>query len=190
MDGRIQDLINGAAGHSALLDRLMELSANDFVYLAVPLLIALWFWPVAFGERALNQRLAFATGLAIVLAVLGAAALGHLFSGSRPFASDPSTRLLINHEADNSFPSDHAAFAFTAGGAIVWWRRLLGAVALAFAALIAVARVYVDVHWPSDVVAGTLVGLIAGALGAAIVPWLAKPQRWCSRFLPTFLLAT
>lgn len=189
MNGDIEGWINGLAGHVGFLDKLMELAAKDLIFLAVPLVLALWFWPASTGQRALNQRLAVATTLGALIAVVFAAGLGHLHTAARPFVTDSSTRLLIRHSADNGFPSDHTAFAFGVGGVVIWWKRLLGAVTLLSAALVAFARVYVGVHWPADVVAGAAVGLAAGAIAARCVPWLTEPQRWVSRLLPEVLVA-
>lgn len=190
MDDRIEDVINGASGHLGLLDALMKLSANDLVYLAPLLMLALWFWPTSTPARAFNQRLALVAGLSTLLAVVLAAALAHVYSDARPFVSDGATRLLIQHEADNGFPSDHAAFAFAVAGATLSWRRQLGIAVLVLAAVNGFARIYVGVHWPSDVLAGAAVGLGGGLFVARLLPLLEKPQRWASRVLPPFLLAT
>jgi undecaprenyl-diphosphatase len=188
LDDSVQDAINGLAGHVGFVDLVMKVSARDVIYLAPLLLLALWFWPAESRERALNQRVAVAAFFGVLLAIGLAALLGSLHVEPRPFVSDSTTRLLINHAADNSFPSDHASVAFAVGGAIVWWRRSLGALWLGFALLIGVSRIYVGVHWPQDVAAAACAGLLAGGALALIVPLLATPQRWFSRILPSFLV--
>ena len=187
MNDIIQDLINDPAGHLAFLDGLMKLSARDIVYAAPLLLLALWFWPAQ--GRALNQRVAVVTCFAVLLSLGAAMVLGHLYHEARPFVSDGDTHLLISHSADNSFPSDHAALAFAVGGAIVWWRRGIGLVCLGLALLTGVARIYVGVHWPLDVLVSAVAGVLAGALVAKSVPLLETPQRWFSRLLPPALVA-
>ncbi len=183
----VQDWINGMAGHSAFLDLVMKISADDIVF-ALPLfLLALWFWPA--GDRALRQRIAVATCLAVALSLLASTLLGHLLHEARPFVSDPSTRQLIGHSADNSFPSEHAAIAFAVAGVAIWWRRTLGGVCLALAVLVGFARVYVGVHWPLDIVASAGMSLLVGAVLAAGLPLLIGPQRRLSRLLPRSLIA-
>ncbi len=190
MNDSIQDWINGLAGHVKILDLTMKLTAADVIYLAPLLLIALWFWPGSRGERALNQRVAAGTFFGVLFALGLAALLGMVHPEARPFVTDAPTKLLIHHSADNSFPSDHATLAFALGGTIIWWRRLLGAACLVAAVLVAIARVYVGVHWPSDVAAAAIAGLFAGGLAAfVLVPLLEWPQRWFSRILPSFLIA-
>jgi undecaprenyl-diphosphatase len=71
---------------------------------------------------------------------------------------------LIAHKPDASFPSDHATAAFAIAVAIWLRSRTVGAVAIVFAALLAVGRVAVGVHYPGDVAAGALLGTAAAAL--------------------------
>ena len=185
MNDHIEDLIALPAGHVHALDLLMKLSARDIVYAAPLLLLALWFWPAQ--DRALNQRVAVVTCIAVGVSLLAAMALGHIHHEARPFVSDADARLLINHSADNSFPSDHAALAFAVAGAIVWWRRGIGLACLGLALLTGVARVYVGVHWPLDILASAVAGVTAGALLTKAVPLLEAPQRWFARLLPAGL---
>jgi len=189
MDDRIQDLINGLAGHAGLLDEAMKLLATALIFLVVPLMLALWFWPANAPLRALNQRVAAAAVAAAILALGVASLAGHAYAGERPFVSDPGTRLLVQHSADNSFPSDHATVSFAVAGTIIWWRRLAGGLVMFAAALIGLARVFVGVHWPSDILGGAIIGLAAGSIAALSVPRLAWLQRWAAGFLPRWLIA-
>jgi undecaprenyl-diphosphatase len=187
MNDLVQDWINDPAGKFALLDAVMKLSARDLVYLVPPLLLVMWFWPAS--ERALNQRLAVATTVAAIVALGLASVVAHFVFEARPFISDGDTHLLIQHAADNGFPSDHTTLAFAVAGAILVWHRSLGVVCLVLAAALGIARVYVGVHWPSDVIGGAVVGLVAGVAVARCVPLLEQPQRLLSRVLPSQLIA-
>ena len=62
------------------------------------------------------------------------------------------------HAADGGFPSDHATAAFAIGVAVLLRHRAAGVVVLILAALLAVGRVAIGVHYPSDVLAGALLG--------------------------------
>jgi undecaprenyl-diphosphatase len=166
----------------------MKLAARDVIYLAPLLLLALWFWPGTDSQRSLNQRVAAVTFFGVVVAVAVAAVIGRLYFEPRPFVSDSSTKLLINHSPDNSFPSDHASVAFAIAGAILVWRHRLGAGLLLIAMILSFARVYVGVHWPTDIMAAALIGLGVGTATALAVPLLATPQCRLSRFLPHQLI--
>jgi undecaprenyl-diphosphatase len=83
---------------------------------------------------------------------------------ARPFEAIEGLRILIQAPRDRSFPSGHAASGFAAAFALS--RMYGGRAALASyaaAALIAVSRVYVGVHYPSDVAAGALFGTLCAA---------------------------
>jgi undecaprenyl-diphosphatase len=189
MNDRIQDLINGLAGHSGLLDSLMRFSATDLVFLLAIIPPVLWFWPASPARRAQNQRIA-ATAVFSVAIALGIAWLaGHLYSEARPFVSDSDTTLLISHSADNSFPSDHATFAAAIAGVLLIGRPPLGAIALIAVIAVAVARVYVGVHWPGDVVVALVIGFGTGWLLMKAERLLVAPQRAFSRILPPLLVS-
>lgn len=105
-------------------------------------------------------------GLLILLA-------GALHADPRPFVVDPAVRPLFPHPADNGFPSDHSAAAAllaVVAGRVRRWAG--GAVALG-AVLIALARVLAHVHHVQDVVAGLLLGAVAGGVAVALVQAVA-----------------
>lgn len=189
MNDGLEDFLNGFAGRWHLLDRVMTLAATDLMLVLALALLALWFWPVPAGQRATNQRVVLAALLGALGALAVGALLGALHPEARPFVTDSATRQLIPHAADNGLPSDHALVSFGVAGVVLWWRRAPGLMLLAVAVLIGVARVYVGVHWPGDIAAGAMIGLLAGWLAACTVPWWTGLQRWGSRFLPPQVIA-
>jgi len=65
---------------------------------------------------------------------------------------------------DWSFPSNHAAIAAAAAAALLFVSRRLGAVAVVAAGAMALSRVWVGAHYPHDVAAGVLVGVLTASL--------------------------
>jgi undecaprenyl-diphosphatase len=109
------------------------------------------------GRRGARGAVAALAAAAIALAL--GQVLSHLFVEQRPFVTHPRlVHALVPHAADSSFPSDHAIAAFAIATAIWLRRRVVGAVALVLAAVLAVGRVAVGVHYPGDVAAGAALG--------------------------------
>jgi membrane-associated phospholipid phosphatase len=145
-----------------------------FAAVAVPLYavgtFALWFLARPYGDTRL--KLASLSGLVAAAVALGVnQVVSHLWDRPRPFAAhEAGTHLLAAPSPDPSFPSDHAAAAFAIAFAVfAFWRRG-GIVFLATALLIALSRIAVGLHYPSDVIAGAVVGWCA----ALVVTRLAR----------------
>lgn len=137
--------------------------------------IALWFLARPYGDA--RWKLACASGLAAAaIAMVTNQAITHLWERPRPFAAHPAfTHLLSAPSPDPSFPSDHAAAAFAIAFAVLAFSRWVGTGFLAAATLIGLSRVALGLHYPSDVLAGMLVGWAAAVLVTQFGrPWIAR----------------
>ena len=101
---------------------------------------------------------------AAALALLVNQSIAHIWNRSRPFATHADATVFGARSHDPSFPSDHASAAFAIALTVLLFDRVAGEIFILAAASIAVGRVVTGVHYPSDVVAGVLVGA-----GAALV---------------------
>lgn len=88
----------------------------------------------------------------------------------RPWVVMEHFTVLVTSGDMNSFPSGHtcAAFAFAAALCAVLPQKWAKAAALIAAALMGFSRLYVGVHFPTDVLAGAAIGIVCGVLGAWI----------------------
>ena len=91
----------------------------------------------------------------------------------RPFAVNTAVELLTAPPADASFPSGHTAASFAAVFALRAFGSPLWKPAAVLASVIAFSRLYLYVHWPTDVLGGIVVGAVVGTAGA----WIAKRLR-------------
>lgn len=93
----------------------------------------------------------------------------------RPCDLNPALALLIPRPEDPSFPSGHTSASFAAV-TVLFLRRWKGRwAALVLALLIAFSRLYLYVHFPTDVLGGLATGVLSGWL--AVTLW----QRWAAR---------
>lgn len=92
-----------------------------------------------------------------------------LVARPRPCDINPTVQLLIPRPEGFSFPSGHTGASFAAASALFFDENKLGVPALAVAALIGFSRLYLYVHYPTDVFAGALLGILLGWLGNILV---------------------
>ncbi|HSD77506.1 MAG TPA: phosphatase PAP2 family protein [Solirubrobacteraceae bacterium] len=129
--------------------------------------------------RRETRRAVVAAGIGAGVALALAQVISGLVDRPRPFVDHPGlVHLFAHHAADPGFPSDHTTAAFAIGVALLLRFRLWGAIVLALATVLAVGRVAMAVHYPTDVLGGAALGtLVAVALWApparAALRWLA-----------------
>lgn len=92
----------------------------------------------------------------------------------RPFTLRPDLLLLIPPPGDASFPSGHTAASFAAVFALKTAGSPLWRPALALALVTAFSRLYLYVHWPTDVLGGMVLGAAVGWAGAKLAKSLLK----------------
>lgn len=81
----------------------------------------------------------------------------HLFERQRPFEVLEHVNKLVS-AGSFAFPSNHAANAFAFATGIAWFFRKAALPFLLLALIVALSRVYVGVHYPSDIIAGSVLG--------------------------------
>jgi undecaprenyl-diphosphatase len=164
-DNYLYHAINGLSGKSVILDHIMAFFAQDALELYAILFVIAWFTLPRRDEMRRHQLIlaGFAGILGLIINVL----IAHVWYRARPFVVLPKGTFnqVIPHPVDSSFPSDHTtgSMAFAAGvaGNSQKW------VSISFTALAIIvmfSRVYCGVHWPTDVLASIVVGILASLL--------------------------
>ncbi len=155
-DAPILNMLHALA--TPTLDRIAVLLAKvGFAWGVIPLDVIVLLW------LALRRR--YRDSLFFGLAVIGSAVLN--VAAKNYFArARPSLWLSITPENTYSFPSGHAMGSATLGMALIllcWrtrWRWPVALTALAFVLLIGVSRIYLGVHYPSDILAGWTAAMV------------------------------
>jgi undecaprenyl-diphosphatase len=158
----VHDLNGFLVRHDGIEDPLSAyVSAAELLFLGM-LIVA--FVVVAGHRRREAQRAVVAAGLSAGLALAIAAVMARVVDRPRPFVSHHGVHLFVAHAADPGFPSDHATAAFAIAVALLLRFRAWGIVTLVAATVLAVGRVALGIHYPTDVLAGAVLGA-AVALG-------------------------
>jgi membrane-associated phospholipid phosphatase len=126
------------------------------------------------SRRGVSRRAAIRAGTALAAATAVSHGLGRVLPyRRRPHAGDlPARRALPEHPHSSSFPSAHATSAAAVTTALALESRPLGAVVAPLAVLVTYGRVRTRVHWPTDVGAGTGLGILTALLTRQL------PGRW------------
>ncbi len=158
MDLYFFNLINQFALRWVCLDALGIFFAKYFEYV---LLACLLLFLVANFKK--YWMMIIEAGAAAVLARLVIVNLVRLIAPrARPFVENNVNLLLSSNES--SFPSGHAAFYFAIATVVFFYNKKAGILFFVAAFLISIARVFVGIHWPTDILAGIIVGIFSGWL--------------------------
>ena len=167
-----------------ILHMIQELHAN-------------WLDPVMIFVSALGNGgliwIALSIGLAIPkrtracgLTMMGAMVLSYLLGNlflkniigrPRPFMADNSVTLLIPKPGEYSFPSGHTLNSVTAATVIFLYFKKAGIVALILAGVIAFSRMYLFVHYPTDILGGIILGIMDAMLAYKIAQDIIKKRE-------------
>lgn len=180
MDVVLTQAINQLAGQSPELDEVMILITRFGIF-ALVLAVALLWWAPTFRSEIRNA--CAVAGLSFLASLAFNQILLLFLHRIRPYDAGVS-HLLIAANPDWSFPSDHATAA-AAIAAAFWFRRLATLTSFFWiaAAILGFSRIYVGVHYLSDV----LGGFVVGAGTAFVVARLYRDESWYARFLTNLL---
>lgn len=173
----------------------------QFLHLLHNTLTPFWsvFWTIItyFGEGGIfwialsltmmifkkTRKAGFAMGLALLMGVIvGNGILKNVVARPRPYILDPTLSIGLawgKMSGDFSFPSGHTMASFEASFALFLQHKKGGIAALILALFVAVSRLFLSVHYPTDVLAGALIGLLFAYLATRIVDLLY--QKWDNR---------
>lgn len=160
-----------------ILDWIQANMANPFLDMIMPWITVLGdagiFWMIVAGVLAITKKyrkIGFGMAIAMALGLLVCnVTLKPLVARIRPYDLQETLgvtiNLLIEKQHDFSFPSGHTIASFEACTVILLGSRKLGIPATLLAILIAFSRMYLYVHYPTDVIASVILGTLFGVIG-------------------------
>lgn len=163
---------DGHDGEDAWKSQITPLTPGHFVFFGVLgllwVLLAAWYWLLTAAwlyrsavNAGMNKSLWMILGLAVGVLV-GNVCLKNLIARPRPCWLDDSVMMLISSPTDYSFPSGHTLSSVIGATVLTKTDRRFGWAAIPLAAVIAFSRLYLFVHFPSDILAGAILGVIIG----------------------------
>ena len=102
-----------------------------------------------------------------------------LFDRLRPYEVDTALKIIIPHLSDGSFPSGHTCASFASVFAIGKYFKKTSIPLYVFAVLMGISRLYLCIHFPTDVIAGAGFGILFGYIAYVINEriWLIRNQK-------------
>jgi len=199
-DDHLLRSLNHLADHSPLLVRLIQVIYEDDLKGAFPLALLWWAWFDAQGtakEREVREKIMASYG-GFVISIVAVRVMMmvlpfrvrpiHLVASGLHFPDQP-----FGWMQWSAFPSDTAALFFFLATCLWSISTLLGSLALLDAAfLICFPRVFLGIHYPTDILAGAVIGVVGGywATRPTTRAWLARPGIWWVQAHPPSFYAT
>ncbi len=185
--------LNGLAHQSSSFDRIVNAMSGMHLLKGAVLAAALcwaWFRPEDPGRR--NRRFVVAALVSSAVAIAAGRALQLLLPfRPRPLHSPEIAFVLPYGEVPtvldgwSSFPSDHAVMFFALSTGLWFISHRAGVLAYAFSAVIVcLPRIFLGLHYPTDILAGAALGVVIGATGCrtmAPLPSIGALLRWIDR---------
>ena len=162
-----------------ILDFIKEQLSCGFLDFLMPLITKLGdagiFW-IAVAVILLitkkYRKVGAMMGVALILGLIfGNGVLKNVVGRIRPYDLNEGMKdtLLIEALSDKSFPSGHTLASFEGAVVLLINDKRLGIPAIVIASLIAFSRLYLYVHFPSDVIAGLVIGIACGHISDKII---------------------
>ncbi len=146
--------------HGTIMDKVMvaitSLGDNGAIWIIIAIILMI---------NKKYRKIGFMALIALLLStILGEGILKNVVQRIRPSADIPAIDLLIVKPLSYSFPSGHTTSSFAVAGVLAKYFKNYALEIFSLASLIAFSRLYLYVHYPTDVLAGVVLGLICSGI--------------------------
>jgi undecaprenyl-diphosphatase len=205
-DSKIMVFLNGFARKSFAFDSFMHVLSTNYLIKGGIFVTMLWWVWFRNGENNTKTREHI---ISMIIASFSAILIARFLALTLPFRPRPLKDLEIFYvipysmtrdslEVWSAFPSDHAALFFAFAAGLMFVSRFMGVFALLYAFfIICFPRMYLGLHYPTDIIAGAMIGVGMAFLAntAHVNNYMVKPtMRWHhdhpSSFYAVFFLLT
>ena len=182
--------INGWVGSISFLDTIAKVVVSDYL---VPVLLSLTLLGLWFAGKNPNIRERYQKTVFVAAASIGISNLTVLLINAVYFRPRPFTQydisMLFYQPTDSSFPANPSAIAFAVAAAAWGTNRPLGWALFGLATLFSLSRVYAGVFYPSDVLAGAMIGIAVAFILSKVRVLLEPLPTMVIRLARIFCLA-
>lgn len=147
--------INDLGKQYEFMEPLFIFFAKYMIYIMIVALVFYWF-----KRTPRHRMMVISAAMTALLGEIVGKLVGTLHTNLQPFAELPDVNQLITKTVGNSFPSDHTMVCVAIGVTFGLFLGKRGIAWVLIAALVAISRVGVGVHYPADVIAGILIAII------------------------------
>lgn len=160
MDLKLFQAINSLAGDYRLIDVIGRFAAEHGILVMALLLAVLWFMDWGISRTKNRYAVALALETLIVARLVITPIIRAIWPRVRPFVEHQATLLINQSPLEPGFPSGHAVMAFALALGVIIYNRKAGLWLLFLAIMVSLSRVFVGVHYPTDIVGGFLLALV------------------------------
>jgi undecaprenyl-diphosphatase len=170
MDLKLLYFLNSLVGKSKFIDALIIFFGQYFSYLLI-IIFCLFLYFLKRDQKTKLSSFIITIVSALALSSALTYLIRFLYHRPRPFTAFAIKNLLV--ETSYSFPSHHATFFFTMATVIYLYNKNWGRGFFIAALIICLSRIIAGIHYPSDILGGMIIGVLAGYLTSYLIKKLS-----------------